>query len=60
MTWFDNYYEDIEQSEELTKVRGLGPSLLECIVIVYVLGYILEETREVFYLVHIISFYLIH
>lgn len=34
--------------ESLRKQRGNGPSILEMIVVVYVLGFIWEETREIF------------
>lgn len=34
---------------ELTKQRGAAPSLLECIVVLYVIGFIWQEMREVFF-----------
>ncbi|XP_015513289.2 transient-receptor-potential-like protein [Neodiprion lecontei] len=33
--------------KSLLRQRGVGPSSLECIVLIYVLGFILQETREV-------------
>lgn len=33
--------------EQLAKQRGNGPTLLECVVVVYVLGFIWEETQEI-------------
>lgn len=36
---------DLEAS--LLLQRGVGPSVLECIVLVYVLGFVWQETREV-------------
>ncbi|XP_012255513.2 transient-receptor-potential-like protein isoform X2 [Athalia rosae] len=36
---------DLEES--LLRQRGVGPTPLECIVLVYVLGFVLQETREV-------------
>ncbi|XP_046748489.1 transient-receptor-potential-like protein [Diprion similis] len=33
--------------KSLLRQRGVGPSPLECIVLIYVLGFILQETREV-------------
>lgn len=38
---------------ELTKQRGAAPSLLECIVILYVIGFIWQEMREVYHLSNI-------
>ncbi|XP_063978910.1 transient-receptor-potential-like protein [Diachasmimorpha longicaudata] len=34
--------------EDLLKQRGAGPTPLECLVVIYVLGFIWQETREVF------------
>ena len=34
--------------ETMRKQRGNGPSMLEMIVVVYVLGFIWEETREIY------------
>lgn len=33
--------------EQLARQRGNGPTLLECVVVIYVLGYIWEETQEI-------------
>ena len=33
--------------EDLTKQRGACPTPLECIVVIYVLGFIWQEMREV-------------
>lgn len=33
--------------EQLLKQRGIGPTPLECIVLLYVLGFIWEETQEI-------------
>lgn len=32
---------------QLARQRGNGPTLLECVVVIYVLGYIWEETQEI-------------
>lgn len=42
---------------ELTKQRGAAPSLLECIVILYVIGFIWQEMREVYYLYNIFNLF---
>ncbi|XP_065082989.1 transient-receptor-potential-like protein [Ochlerotatus camptorhynchus] len=34
--------------EELARQRGNGPTYLECLVVVYVMGFIWEETQEIF------------
>lgn len=34
--------------EELARQRGNGPTYLECLLVVYVMGYIWEETQEIF------------
>uniref|UniRef100_A0A182JLW8 Transient receptor ion channel domain-containing protein n=1 Tax=Anopheles atroparvus TaxID=41427 RepID=A0A182JLW8_ANOAO len=34
--------------EELARQRGNGPTYLECLVVIYVLGFIWEETQEIF------------
>lgn len=33
--------------EQLLKQRGIGPTPLECIVLLYVFGFIWEETQEI-------------
>lgn len=48
VSWFGSDYERQQVEEGFSKQRGLGPSFLECIVVIYVLGFILEETREVY------------
>ncbi|CAG9128814.1 unnamed protein product [Plutella xylostella] len=37
-----------ELEEELKKQRGAGPTYLEVVVVVYVLGFIWEETQEIY------------
>ncbi|KAJ2941134.1 hypothetical protein O0L34_g10369 [Tuta absoluta] len=37
-----------ELEEELKKQRGNGPTYLELVVVIYVLGFIWEETQEIF------------
>lgn len=34
--------------EELARQRGNGPTYLECLVVIYVIGFIWEETQEIF------------
>uniref|UniRef100_A0ABK8G6C4 Transient receptor ion channel domain-containing protein n=1 Tax=Anopheles gambiae TaxID=7165 RepID=A0ABK8G6C4_ANOGA len=34
--------------EELARQRGNGPTYLECLVVIYVMGFIWEETQEIF------------
>uniref|UniRef100_A0A182K248 Transient receptor ion channel domain-containing protein n=1 Tax=Anopheles christyi TaxID=43041 RepID=A0A182K248_9DIPT len=34
--------------EELARQRGNGPTYLECLVLIYVMGFIWEETQEIF------------
>ncbi|XP_058456664.1 transient-receptor-potential-like protein [Malaya genurostris] len=34
--------------EEMARQRGNGPTYLECLVMIYVLGFIWEETQEIF------------
>uniref|UniRef100_A0A2M4A8I3 Putative transient-receptor-potential-like protein n=1 Tax=Anopheles triannulatus TaxID=58253 RepID=A0A2M4A8I3_9DIPT len=34
--------------EELARQRGNGPTYLECLVVIYVLGFIWEETQEIY------------
>lgn len=36
-----------ELQEQLARQRGNGPTLLECLVVLYVVGYIWEETQEI-------------
>ncbi|XP_008203556.1 transient-receptor-potential-like protein isoform X1 [Nasonia vitripennis] len=48
LSWFGTDYDRQQLEEGFSKQRGLGPSFLECIVVIYVLGFILEETREVY------------
>ena len=38
---------DINGLKKITQQRGLGPSPLEYIVLLYILGFIWEEVREV-------------
>lgn len=36
-----------ELEEQLARQRGNGPTYLECLVVLYVVGYIWEETQEI-------------